>query len=240
MEALTVPTVTLNKHGLLERYNMDNDLLEAGVDEVARGCLFGPVYAAAVILNPNEPLHKWLNDSKKVTKKRRAIVREWVEETALSWAVASVSNVDIDRMNIRNASMEAMNLAIAKLNVKPQLLLVDGNYFTSTHTINDDIPYVTVIEGDAKYGSIAAAAILAKEHHDEYIRKLVEMNPELHTRYDIGSNVGYYGRTKHRDGLQTYGCTEYHRRTFLKRILPSAMPPQVLDDILKESDEDDD
>src|SRR5690348_7771215 len=120
----------LAKRPLLTIYEEEGHLpvLQAGVDEVARGCLFGPVYAAAVILDPAVPLHKWLNDSKKVTKKRRAVVRDWIEETAIAWSVACVDNDAIDTINIRNAVMQAMNCAISRLKVAPGLLLIDGDY----------------------------------------------------------------------------------------------------------------
>ena len=203
---------------LVPQYNTCGKILEAGVDEVARGCLFGPVYAGAVILNPDVPLHKWLNDSKRVSKKRRAVVREWIEETALAWGVAFVDNDDIDRINIRNAAMEAMNLAIEKLKIKPTFLLVDGNYF-QPGLYSKNIPFLTVIAGDAKYGNIAAASILAKEHHDEHIQRMILQDATLHEKYDIGKNVGY-GTAKHIAGLKTNGSTRLHRQSFLKRILP--------------------
>jgi|SRR6478609_3577526 len=210
--------------------------LQAGVDEVARGCLFGPVYAAAVILNPNEPLHEWLNDSKKVTKKRRAVVRQWIEKTAVAWAVASVQNDVIDEINIRNAAMKAMNVAIDNLTTRPNFLLIDGDYFEAQESISD-IPFVTIVQGDAKYANIAAASILAKEHHDQFIREMISKDPDLHIQYDVGNNVGY-GTKRHIEGLKTHGASIHHRKSFLKRILPKTNTALKL--LFEDSDEEDD
>ncbi|RKO86489.1 ribonuclease H-like domain-containing protein [Blyttiomyces helicus] len=229
---------------LLEYFKSDNSdkifALQAGVDEVARGPLFGNVYAAAVILSPQVPLHPWLNDSKKVTRKRRKVVKEWIEANSLSWAVASVSNHFIDKYNVRNASLIAMELAIRKLHTTPELLLVDGNYFHGTDNFGKfdlalesegvnfqpisnkaHIPHITVVGGDAKYASISAASILAKEYHDDYIKDLVSQNPMLSDRYELQKNMGY-GTKSHIAGLKKYGETEHHRKSFLKRILPHA------------------
>lgn len=227
---------------LTQRYHInDLNILEAGLDEVARGCFFGPVYAGAVILDPKVPLHKWLNDSKKVTRKRRADVRKWIEETALAWSVASVDAVDIDKINIRNASMQAMNKALESLQPQPHFLTIDGDFFNANDR-NKDIPFVTIVGGDAKYANIAAASILAKEHHDEYIRKLVELQPDLQEKYDILNNVGY-GTPKHRAGLRLHGWNPHHRKTFLRNTLTPEIlgtsvkqrPPLLLDT----DDEDD-
>jgi len=212
-----------------------NSKLEAGVDEVARGCLFGPVYAAAVILNPEVTLHPWLNDSKRTTRKRRAIVRQWVEENAIAWAVASVDNKTVDIINIRNAAMEAMNMAIGLLKVRPQLVLVDGNYFAPTE-INKDIPHATIVGGDATYASIAAASVLAKEHHDEYIRSLLKDHPDWDDLYDLSNNVGY-GAPKHIHGIKEVGTTEFHRQSFLHKILAKPLNPLFL--LKDDSDEGD-
>lgn len=222
--------------------------VEAGVDEVARGPLFGPVYAAAVVLNKEEPLHKYLNDSKKVTKKRRKEVRDWIEKTAIAYGVASVSSAVIDKINIRNAAQLAMELAIRELSskVRPTRILVDGDYFAGTNAFGkydillqnetnkenftlpplvtgdeegNGIEHHTVVGGDAIFANIAAASILAKEYHDDYIKAMVLADPTLHERYEINSNMGY-GTAKHISGLKQHGATEHHRRTFLTRILP--------------------
>ena len=203
-------------------YDSDAYCKEAGVDEVARGCLFGPVYAAAVILNPTVPLHEWLNDSKLVTPRRRAVVREWIERTALAWSVGSVSNTDIDRIGIGVTTMEAMSSAIASLSIQPDFLIVDGSHFYP-HPAVENIKYTTVVGGDGKYASIAAASILAKEHHDEFIRNMITNQPDLHTKYDVGNNVGYHSK-KHAEGLRTHGASKYHRMTFLTRLLPPSTP----------------
>jgi ribonuclease HII len=222
------------------------ETIEAGVDEVARGCLFGPVFAAAVILSPDVPLHKWLNDSKKVTKKRRAEVRKWVEEKALAWSVAHVDNTVIDKINIRKSSLLAMELAVRHLKMEPEFLVVDGNYFHGTESFKDldchvdnieeekkivNIPHVTVVGGDAIYASIAAASIIAKEHHDEYIREMVRVDNSLQEKYDLEKNVGY-GTPRHIKGLVTHGPCSFHRTSFLKRILAETIyhidPPRLL------------
>ena len=187
--------------------------IEVGIDEVARGCLFGPVYAAAVRLNPDIPQHMWLNDSKKVTKKRRKVVSQWIMDTSLDWAVSSVSNETIDTINIKNATILAMQQAVAQLKVKPELLVVDGNYFES------EIDHVCVISGDSIYANIAAASILAKEHHDDYIKNLVSDEPMYQENYDLAKNMGY-GTSNHIIGIKTVGITELHRKSFLTRILP--------------------
>jgi ribonuclease HII len=211
---------------LLPRYQNDASIVEAGVDEVARGCLFGPVYAAAVILNPEVPVHHWLNDSKLVTRKRRAVVRKWIEQHALSWSVASVDNDQIDKINIRRAAMLAMNTAVTSLKMRPGVLLIDGDYFNPESSIQD-INYVTIVGGDAKYASIAAASILAKEHHDEYIRNMTEKEPELHMKYDVRNNVGYHTK-KHASGLREHGISIFHRKTFLRKLLRTTDYAEIL------------
>lgn len=222
---------------LATRYKVDEHLLEAGVDEVARGCLFGPVYAGAVILNPDIPVHPWLNDSKRVTKLRRAQVRKWIEETAIAWSVGHVHARTIDRINIRNAAMMAMNDAIEKLKIRPDLLLVDGDYFLPSAG-NRGIAHVTIVAGDAKYANIAAASILAKEHHDEYIRKMIADDESLNDKYELGKNVGY-GTKKHIDGLRQHGKHDHHRVSFLGRILTrEALGLKKLDLFTDTSDEE--
>lgn len=227
--------------------------LEAGVDEVARGPLFGPVFAAAVILNPDIPLHPWLNDSKKVTKKRRKLVREWIEETALCYSVADISNEIIDKINIRNAAFLAMEIAIRNLSISPIKLLIDGDYFpgtinfgkfeqfvpNSTPHVQTICPHICIVGGDGIYASIAAASILAKEYHDEYIKNLLEQNPELCEKYSLETNMGY-GTNNHIKGLKEHGASSFHRRTFLSKILPNIeqtyhhilVPDKDEDDIL--------
>ncbi len=236
----------------------DNEnYLEAGVDEVARGCLFGPVFAGAVILNKNIPVHPWLNDSKKVTKKRRAVVRKWIEENAICWAVAHVNNDNIDKLNIRQCALAAMEIAIRKLSRLPDLLLVDGDYFHGCQNFGKhdeilqvpvnlnqslpmNVPYQTVVGGDAIYASIAAASILAKEHHDEMIQKMIVEDPSLNERYHLGTNVGY-GTAQHITGLKEFGPTSLHRMSFLGKILTGTKfsPAPVMPiDLLKSDQEE--
>lgn len=220
-------------------------VIEAGVDEVARGPLFGPVFAAAVILDKNIPLHKWLNDSKKVTRLRRKEVRKWIEENSVAFSVAHISNDLIDEINIRNCAYLAMELAIRNLSVKPERILVDGDYFPGTvnfgkydekittfvpERLDKDIEHFTVVGGDAIYANIAAASILAKEYHDDYIKSLILADPTLDLRYSLQSNMGY-GTAKHILGLKTHGVTPFHRKSFLTRILPEFAvkdPKQVI------------
>ncbi|MCD4680477.1 MAG: ribonuclease HII [Bacteroidales bacterium] len=178
--------------------------IEAGCDEAGRGCLAGPVYAAAVIL-PDNFNDDSINDSKKLSEKKRYILREIIKEKALAWAVASVDNIEIDEINILNASILAMHKAIAALNHNPQLLLIDGNRFKPY----SDIPYKCIIKGDAKYRSIAAASILAKTYRDDYMAKLHENHPE----YGWNENKGYPTR-KHKDAIKIHGITEFHRKSF--------------------------
>lgn len=180
------------------------ELTEAGCDEAGRGCLAGPVFAAAVIL-PKNFAHPLLNDSKQVTEKNRNQLRIIIESSALYFAVASIDNVEIDRINILKASFKAMHLAIAALKKKPELLLIDGNRFVSYKKIQ----HHCIIRGDATYTSIAAASILAKTYRDEYMLKLHEEFPH----YDWRKNKGY-GTASHRTAIEQYGLCKYHRKTF--------------------------
>lgn len=179
-------------------------ILEAGCDEAGRGCLAGPVFAAAVILPPGFE-NEELDDSKKLTKEQRDRLRPLIEENAISWAVAKVNPEEIDRINILNASLRAMHQALRMLAVRPQQLLIDGNRF---HRF-EDIPHHCIIEGDGKYLSIAAASVLAKTHRDEYMEALHEEFPY----YGWITNKGYPCR-KHRDGLKKHGYCIHHRMSF--------------------------
>ena len=190
--------------------------LQAGIDEVARGCLAGPVYAAAVIW-PNEFDDEdnkiILRDYKKLSKKKRSILRDYIEENAIDFSVAFETNEVVDKINILKATHQAMHKAIRNLNVKPDELLVDGNLFTTYFDeFGDIIPHECFIKGDDKFQSISAASILAKVYHDEYIEKLVDENPELEV-YDWKSNM-CYGTKKHIDAIKTHGLSKYHRKTF--------------------------
>ena len=181
-----------------------HELIEAGCDEAGRGCLAGPVFAAAVILPPKFKL-KLLNDSKQVSEKLRFELRAVIEKKALAWAVAEVDHLEIDKINILNASFLAMHRAVAKLAVEPQLLLIDGNRFNPYK----GIPHQCIIGGDAKYLNIAAASILAKTYRDEYMQKLAAEYPE----YDWQKNKGYPTK-KHRDTIIRIGASPYHRCSF--------------------------
>lgn len=180
------------------------EFLEAGCDEAGRGCLAGPVFAAAVILPPDFD-HQLLNDSKQVTEEIRYRLRAEIEEKAVAYAVASVDNLEIDEINILNASFLAMHRAIEKLNLEPQFLIIDGNRFKKYR----NIPHECIIKGDGKYFSIAAASILAKTYRDDYMMQIATEHPE----YDWHTNKGY-PTTKHRETVMKIGFTPYHRRTF--------------------------
>ena len=177
---------------------------EAGCDEAGRGCLAGSVYAAAVILPPDydNPL---LNDSKQLTEKRRYALRDDIIRDAVAWAVGVVTPEEIDRINILNASFLAMHRALDQLTVRPEASIVDGNRFTPYR----DLPYATIVKGDGKYQSIAAASILAKTFRDDYMKRLAEEYPY----YDWTSNKGYPTR-KHREGIRLHGVSPYHRKSY--------------------------
>ena len=196
-------------------YNNKN-LLEAGVDEVARGCLAGPVYAAAVIWPNDEDMldpNIKLKDSKKLSKEKRSFLKDYIEEHAIDFAVASVDNNEIDEINILQAAQLAMRKAIAKLDVQPESLLIDGNYFKPyVDKKGELIPHECFVKGDDKFQSISAASILAKVYHDEYIENLVENNPDLE-KYDWQSNM-CYGTKKHIEAIKEFGISPYHRKTF--------------------------
>ena len=180
------------------------DKIEAGCDEAGRGCLAGPVFAAAVIL-PENFCNEMLNDSKQLSEKKRDELRTIIEREALAWAVAAVDNEEIDKINILNASIEGMHRALAQLIITPQHILVDGNRFKPY----GDIEHHCIVKGDGKYMAIAAASILAKTHRDEYMLQLHERYPV----YDWASNKGYPTK-KHRAGIAAHGITPYHRRSF--------------------------
>ena len=179
------------------------DKIEAGCDEAGRGCLAGPVYAAAVIL-PKDFSNEVLNDSKKLTEAQRYALREVIEREALAWAVGVVTAAEIDEINILKASFLAMQRAVEQLKIVPQHLLIDGNRFTPYK-----IPYTTVVKGDAKFMSIAAASILAKTYRDDYMLGISRDYPQ----YDWQKNKGY-PTPKHRAAIREYGATPHHRMTF--------------------------
>lgn len=184
---------------------------EAGCDEAGRGCYAGPVFAAAVIL-PKDFHHPLLNDSKQVKEKQRDILRKIIEQEAISWAVASVSNQEIDEINILKASYKAMHLAISQLSTIPELLLIDGNRFIRYA----GIPHECIVKGDGKYSSIAAASILAKTYRDEWMMKLHEQYPQ----YAWNQNKGY-GTATHRKAIEQFGLCAHHRKSF--NIVPKQL-----------------
>ena len=187
-------------------------LVEAGCDEAGRGCLAGSVFAAAVILPPDYE-NELLNDSKKLTDRKRKQLREIIEHDAVNWAVGIVEPGEIDEINILNASILAMHRALDQLKVRPEAVIVDGNRFKPYR----DLPYTTIVKGDGKYLSIAAASILAKTYRDDYMDRLAEDYPQ----YDWKSNKGYPTK-KHRQAIRECGITPFHRRSF------TLLPPEEL------------
>ena len=178
--------------------------LEAGCDEAGRGCLAGPVFAAAVIL-PDNFCSELLNDSKKLSEKLRYDLRPVIEKEAVAWAVAMYDNNEIDKVNILNASILAMHRALDKLTIRPRHIIIDGNHFKAYH----NIPYTTVIKGDGKYLSIAAASVLAKTYRDEFMILLHKESPQ----YGWCQNKGY-ATSFHRQAIALHGITPHHRKTF--------------------------
>lgn len=178
--------------------------VEAGCDEAGRGCLAGSVYAAAVILPPDYHNER-LNDSKKLTARQRYALRQDIERDAVAWAVGVVTPQEIDQINILNASILAMHRALDQLQVRPEAIIVDGNRFKPYR----DLPHTTIVKGDGRYLSIAAASILAKTYRDDEMVRLAQEYPD----YDWQHNMGYPTR-KHREAIRQHGITPYHRRTF--------------------------
>jgi len=183
-------------------------LIEAGCDEAGRGCLAGPVYAAAVIL-PKDYKNKTLNDSKQISEKKREILRIEIEQEAIAFGIGIVDQIEIDQINILNASFLAMHRAVDQLTTKPELLLIDGNRFNS----HKEIKHECIVKGDAKFLSIAAASVLAKTYRDDF---LLNMHQEF-PHYDWHKNKAYPTKA-HREAIRKNGITKYHRKTF--RLLP--------------------
>ncbi|HAW50959.1 MAG TPA: ribonuclease HII [Flavobacteriales bacterium] len=184
--------------------NRYSDKLEAGCDEAGRGCLAGPVVAAAVIL-PEDFSHPVLNDSKKLSEKQRKELKHVIMNSALAWAHGVVDHTEIDKINILNASIEAMHRAIANLNLKPEFLIIDGNRFHPYRAL----PHECIVKGDSKYASIAAASVLAKTHRDELMEALHKEYPN----YDWKRNKGY-PTSRHREAIAAHGSSPYHRMSF--------------------------
>lgn len=196
----------MNIEEVLKSFFIENQL-EAGCDEAGRGCLVGPVVAAAVILPPDFH-HEWLNDSKQLTEKRREILRPIIEKEAVSWAVSFVDHHKVDEINVLNASILAMHQAVNQLDVKPQFLLIDGNRFHA-----HQIPHECFVKGDSRFKSIAAASILAKTHRDEFV---LQMHNEF-PAYEWNKNKGYATK-KHRLAIQKFGMSRYQRATFMVKF----------------------
>jgi len=186
--------------------------VEAGCDEAGRGCLAGSVFAAAVILPPDYE-NELLNDSKQLSEKKRYLLRSMIEKDALAWAVGVVTAAEIDKINILNASILAMHRALDALSIRPEAIIVDGNRFKPYN----DVPHTTIVKGDGKYLSIAAASILAKTYRDDYMKAIAEEFPQ----YDWQSNKGYPTK-KHRAAIKEYGISPYHRKSF------TLFPPEEL------------
>jgi len=195
--------IFVQPHKMLSPFYQDQ-LTEAGCDEAGRGCFAGPVFASAVILS-KDFYHPLLNDSKQLSEEERNELRVVIEKEAISFAVASISHDEIDRINILQASIKAMHISVNQLKPKPQLLLIDGNYFVKYKRL----PHRSIIKGDGLYASIAAASILAKTYRDEYMKKLHEEFPH----YNWASNKGY-GTPEHRKALDKYGVCKYHRKSW--------------------------
>jgi ribonuclease HII len=196
---------------MLKRYFLNNTTIEAGCDEAGRGCLAGPVYAAAVIL-PKNYRNRWLNDSKKLSEKDRYELRPDIEEKAIAWAVGIVDQKEIDEINILNASFLGMHRALDQLKVTPELLLIDGNRFKKYR----DVEHRCIIGGDAKFMSIAAASILAKTYRDDYMKQAALSFPQ----YSWHKNMGYATK-EHRQAIKDHGSCELHRMSFT--LLPDQL-----------------
>ena len=182
--------------------------IEVGIDEAGRGPLIGRVYAAAVIW-PKSLDNPDINDSKKISAKKRKILKEWIEKNVIDYGIGYAEPEEIDEINILQATLKAMHRALDNLKTKFNSILVDGNRFNPYNNVK----YTTIIKGDSKYYSISAASILAKEYHDEYIRNICQENPLLDTNYKLLSNMGY-GTKDHIDGIKNNGITPFHRKSF--------------------------
>jgi ribonuclease HII len=203
---------------MLKAYH-NKEMIEAGCDEAGRGCLAGPVVAAAVIL-PIKFRHNLLNDSKQMTEENRYALREIIQEKALAWAVGELDNNEIDKINILNASFKAMHLAVDQLKIKPAMLLIDGNRFNPYA----GIPHKCFIEGDGRFLSIAAASVLAKTYRDDMMKKMHEEFPH----YNWKQNKGYATRF-HRDAIAEHGSCKYHRMSFT--LLPNQLELELKEDM---------
>ena len=193
------------------KINYSGFALEAGTDEAGRGCLCGPVVAAAVIL-PKDFEHPFLNDSKQLTEKQRKELRPYIEENALCFGVSFVDEKEVDQINVLQASITGMHRSVAQLKPLPEYIIVDGNKFKPYNKI----PHQTIVKGDAKYLSIAAASVLAKTYRDEFMEKIHQEFPMYHWKQNKG-----YPTKQHREAIREFGITKYHRKTF--KLLPDQL-----------------
>jgi ribonuclease HII len=218
----------------MKRQWIDDGSVEVGLDEAGRGSLWGRLYVGAAILSPDDEAYfdngvvlRQITDSKKLTGRKRAVLRDYIRENAIETAVSWSEPAEIDELNILRADMAAMHRALNSIEVPFQRILVDGDtWIPWTSPEEGVVEAIKIIEGDARSLPIAAASILAKEAHDEWVREEVAKNPELHTRYNLGSNMGY-GAAAHMAGLETWGAHAYHRRSFapVRRVLPPSEAP---------------
>jgi len=206
----------------LKRQWIDDGLVEVGLDEAGRGSLWGRLYVGAAIMSPEDEAYfdngvalRQIKDSKKLTPRLRAVLADYINENAIETAVSWSEPEEIDRINILRADMAAMHRALASLQTPFQRILVDGDKWDPyTDAVSGEtLPFITIIEGDSVSLTIAAASILAKEAHDDWVREAVRLNPELHERYGFGKNMGY-GTAVHMSGLKTWGAHTLHRRSF--------------------------
>ena len=193
------------------KLNYSGYTLEAGTDEAGRGCLSGPVVAAAVIL-PDNFQHELLNDSKQLSEKKRKELRPYIEERALAFGVSFIHQEEVDELNVLQASITGMHRSIKQLNINPEFIIVDGNKFKPFQ----EVPHQTIVKGDAKFMSIAAASVLAKTYRDEYMEKIHEEFPQ----YNWKKNKGYPTK-EHREAIRQFGATPYHRKSF--KLLPEQL-----------------
>ncbi len=189
------------------------DSLEAGVDEAGRGPLFGRVYVGTAILPPEDFDHSLMRDSKKLSERKRLVAFDYIKENAIDWSVAYFDENEIDNVNIFNATYGAMHKALDNLQVRPEIVLVDGSHFIPYTYENKKVSHICITKGDDTYSSIAAASILAKVSRDNYITDLCDKYENLNLFYDISSNKGY-GTSKHIEGIKQHGISKWHRKTF--------------------------
>jgi ribonuclease HII len=215
----------------MRRQWVNDDSVEVGLDEAGRGSLWGRLYVGAVVMAPQDEAYfdngatlRQITDSKKLTPRRRAVLADFIQENAVAVSVGWSEPEEIDRLNILQADMAAMHRALDDISIPFQRILVDGDYWkpwAPADSKDDPVPAITIVEGDAVSLPIAAASIIAKEAHDDWVREAVAADPSLHERYGFGSNMGY-GAAKHMEGLRTWGAHALHRKSFapVRAVLP--------------------